>query len=130
MKPLINYRDAFTKWNFFLVSFILFVITTNVEGARSVIGTTIRSVVIINLQTFCFQQILKSKSSHPLSNVNFNKTRPRGISAQEPVCKYPLHGGPTVFYPPYLSAFIQLESFLSYASSWGNICSIRPPPSL
>jgi hypothetical protein len=61
--------------------------------------------------------------------VNFNKTRPRGISAQEPVVKYPLLCGPIIIYPPYLSGFTELDSFLSYSLIWGNTCSIRPPPS-
>ena len=129
MKPLISYRNTFNKWDYFLVSLILFVITTNVEGARLLVASTIKSEIGVDLPTFCHQQILKAKASHPLSNVNFNKTRPRGISAQEPVVKYSLLCGPIIIYPPYLSGFTELDSFLSYSLVWGNTCSIRPPPS-
>jgi hypothetical protein len=129
MKPYISLWSTFNKRNYFLVLLILFIITTNAEGARLASETHSRSGVGINPATSSPQQIIKSKFSHPLSNLNFNKTRPRGIPAQEPVVKYSLHCGPILLYPPFRLGFIEPDSFLPYSLFGGNTCSIRPPPS-
>jgi hypothetical protein len=129
MKPIISLRSTFNKRNYFLVSLILFVITANVEGARLVDGTHLRSEIVINLSTSCHQQIIKSKSSHPLSLLNFNKTRPRGITPQEPMPKNLLLSNVIHIYPPYLSSFIDLTPFFDYSLMWANTIAIRPPPS-
>jgi hypothetical protein len=129
MKPIISILSTFNKRNYFLVSLILLVITTNVDGARLVDATLSRSEIVINLSTSCHQQIIKSKSSHPLSLLNFNKTRPRGITPQEPMPKNLLLSNVIHIYPPYLSSFIDLTPFFDYSLMWANTIAIRPPPS-
>ena len=128
MNPSINSRNTLSRRNYILVSLIIFVLTSNVEGARITFTNHSRSGIGFDLPTSCHQQIVKLKSSYPLSSVNFNKTRPRGISSQEPIVKYSLHRGPIIIYPPDRSVFIQLDSSLSYLPFWGHTCSIRPPP--
>lgn len=73
-------------------------------------------------------QLIKTKSSHPLSLLNFNKTRPRGIPAQEPISKNPLLPGTILIFPPYLSTFHDITPFLFYSLKWGKTETIRPPP--
>ncbi len=129
MKPIISLRSTFNKWNYFLVSLILFVINTNVEGARLVDATLSRSEIVKYLSSSCHQQVIKSKSSHPLSLLNFNKTRPRGITPQEPMPKHLILSNVIHVYPPYLSSFIDLTQFFDYSLMWANTITIRPPPS-
>ncbi len=73
-------------------------------------------------------QFIKTKSSHPLSLLNFNKTRPRGIPPQEPVQKNLILSNVIHIYPPYLSSFIDLTQFFYYSLMWANSLTIRPPP--
>ena len=73
-------------------------------------------------------QSLKTSSSQPLSAQNFYKTRPRGLTAQEPIYKYAALTGLALLYPPGQSAFIYPSPTWTIFNNFGNAQKIRPPP--
>jgi hypothetical protein len=83
---------------------------------------------LINFNISSSPQFVKTKSSHPLSLLNFNKTRPRGIPPQEPMPKNLIFSHSILIYPPYQSSFIDPTPFLSYFLIWADAVTIRPPP--
>jgi hypothetical protein len=73
-------------------------------------------------------QSLKTSSSLPLSALNFYKSRPKGLIAQEPVYKYAALIGLVLLYPPGQSAFVnRIRTRVSFYN-YENAEKIRPPP--
>jgi hypothetical protein len=73
-------------------------------------------------------QLLKQRASHPLSTTNFNKTRPRGIPAQEPTAKFNILSGQILIFPLDGSLFIVSNPFHFLSLTVGKTFKIRPPP--
>jgi hypothetical protein len=73
-------------------------------------------------------QLVKTNSSLPLSGLNYTKSRPRGIPAQEPSCKFLSFSSLILIYPPYTSSFIATAPFLILTTLSGSAIKIRPPP--
>jgi hypothetical protein len=71
---------------------------------------------------------VKTKSTHPLSFLNFYKTRPRGLPGKSPVSRFPLPAPAVLLYPPHLSILNGSYSFVFYSLLRGNKFRIRPPP--
>ena len=73
-------------------------------------------------------QLLKPKSSHPLSQQGFFKTRPRGIQAPEHVIKNLNLPGQLLKYPQLTDTYFRSKELLFISKTSGNNYKIRPPP--
>jgi hypothetical protein len=152
MKAIRRYCLLLLKSHYFSLCFLIsFVLTNNVsasglsDGIRA-IPVFAKANLTYRLSRYIFSsgvikwsslsdfdtcpspQLIKTKSSHPLSLLNFNKTRPRGITPQEPMPKNLILSNVIYIYPPYLSSFIDLSQFLDYSLMCASTITIRPPP--
>ncbi|MCK9220813.1 MAG: hypothetical protein M0P47_12305 [Bacteroidales bacterium] len=102
--------------------------STDLVGKLADFGRNITERLTIKLIDFTSPQLVKTTSSSPLSGINFKKTRPRGIPAQEPSCKFLSVSNFILIHPLDNRIFINTTPFLILSSPSGNTLNIRPPP--
>ena len=75
-----------------------------------------------------FSTFLKKKVRSPFAPQNYRKSRPKGITVQEPTAKFVAFPGEDVVYPPETLVFITDATIFLPVAEPGRAHRIRPPP--
>ena len=75
-----------------------------------------------------FSTFLKKKVRSPFAPQNYRKSRPKGITVQEPTAKFVAFPGEDVGYPPETRVFIADATIFLPVAEPGMAHRIRPPP--